>query len=273
MALAALSLNATACGDDDDDDDGEATGTLSFYANGEEFIRDGFVSKDGWAIAFDHFWVHLTDLAAYQVVEDSAKHAGHPHSDIPDGSAHAALSNAYWLDLTEGDDAQWVGEVEDAAIGNYNYLNFSFTQNDEGDYAGHSIVMIGSATKGEETVDFVIALEDEMAFVNCAQEVDDEAAGVVEDGGQGSVEVTFHSDHLFGDAEEPEDEVDGVNDIALGFDAFAALADEGALDTTGTPLSDLLGESEYQVWRSALHTVGHSGEGHCDYETYEPEDS
>jgi len=32
---------------------GEATGRLQVYANGEDFVRQGFVSKDGWSINFD----------------------------------------------------------------------------------------------------------------------------------------------------------------------------------------------------------------------------
>jgi len=43
-----------------------ATGNLKFYANGEDFVRQGFVSKDGWAITFDHVYINLSDIAAYQ---------------------------------------------------------------------------------------------------------------------------------------------------------------------------------------------------------------
>jgi len=32
---------------------GDSTGTLQFVANGEDFIRQGFTSKDGWNISFD----------------------------------------------------------------------------------------------------------------------------------------------------------------------------------------------------------------------------
>ena len=41
-------------------------GTLSLVANGEDFVRQGFVSKDGWRISFDHVYVTLADVAAYQ---------------------------------------------------------------------------------------------------------------------------------------------------------------------------------------------------------------
>ena len=35
---------------------GEGRGKLQFYANGEDFVRQGFVSKDGWSI------IHFTNL-------------------------------------------------------------------------------------------------------------------------------------------------------------------------------------------------------------------
>ena len=43
-----------------------ATGTLEFRANGEDFVRQGFVSKDGWSIEFDSIYVCLDNIKAYQ---------------------------------------------------------------------------------------------------------------------------------------------------------------------------------------------------------------
>ncbi|MGB3613727.1 MAG: hypothetical protein WBA10_08035, partial [Elainellaceae cyanobacterium] len=40
-------------------------GTLEFRANGEDFVRQGFVSKDGWQMDFDHLYVTLSELKAY----------------------------------------------------------------------------------------------------------------------------------------------------------------------------------------------------------------
>lgn len=39
------------------------TGTLVLVDNGEDFIRQGFVSKDGWQIDFDHAYVTLNQEA------------------------------------------------------------------------------------------------------------------------------------------------------------------------------------------------------------------
>lgn len=277
LALAAAALPG--CGDDDDDDDDEATGTLEFYANGETFIRDGFVSMDGWTMSFEHFYVNYYGPTGIQVVEDesadddseetAAKHAGHPHNDIPEGSAHVAVEGSFWLDLAEGEDRQLMTSTE-APVGNYNYANFAVVKTDEADWAGYSIVMIGAAQKDAETVAFTIKLDEAMTFSNCEQTVDDEFAGVVEEGGVGSVEITFHSDHIFGD-ESTLGEEDSVNEIALGFDSLFALSDGGVLDIDQSALAAGLSAEDYQTFLDALRTTGHSGEGHCNYAAYEEE--
>ena len=272
-------LLTVACGDDDDDDDSTdvGSGTLEFYANGEEFIREGFPDKTSWNLLFSHFYVTLQGPTAYQVADDddadaekcALKHAGHPHEDIAEGSAHEALLGDYWLDLAEGSDRQLVGEVTDAPAGNYNYGAFSMVQADEGDFAGYSIIMVGMATKmdTDETIDFTIKLTEEMTFSSCHQEVDESYAGVVEDGGVGSMEMTFHSDHLFGDHDDlgnPE----GVNPGALGFQAFADLAVDGVLDIDQAQMEQQMTADDYATFLAALYTLGHSGEGHCNYSAY-----
>lgn len=273
--------------DDDDEDSDSGEGTLEFYANGEEFIRDGFVGKTGWDIQFDNFYVNVLGPTAFQVAVDeltlndsnspecdedtySPLHAGHPHEDIPEGSAHEALTGEYWLDLHEGVDRQLIGTVADAPVGNYNYVNFAMIQKADGDYPNYSIVMIGDATKDTETVQFTIKLNEEMLFSSCHQEVDDENAGVVAKGGTGSVELTFHSDHLFGDYESLDDP-DSVNPGATGFQPFADLAESGILDIDQNEMKSQLSTDDYTTFIAALRTLGHSGEGHCGYSEYEEE--
>ena len=51
-----LAAALAGCSDDDlTENPTQATGTLEFFANGEDFIRQPFVSKDGWEIAFTGF--------------------------------------------------------------------------------------------------------------------------------------------------------------------------------------------------------------------------
>lgn len=271
--------------DDDDDDSASGKGSLEFYANGEEFIRDGFVGKTGWDIQFDHFYVNVFGPTAYQVAVEKltmnpsettpenggtydALHAGHPHEDIPEGSAHEALTGEYWLDLHEGNDRQLVGTITNAPVGNYNYINFAMTQKTDGDYPGYSTVMIGTATKDTETIQFTIKLDEQMAFSGCHQELDDENAGVVAKGGTGSVEMTFHSDHLFGDYESLDDP-DSVNPGAIGFQPFADIATAGVLDIDQDQMQSQMSTDDYTTFIAALHTLGHSGEGHCEYSEYD----
>ncbi len=285
--LTALTFTLNGCGDDDDDDDdGGGVGTLEFYTNGEEFIQNGFVGKTGWAISFDHFYVNYNAPTAFQVPEDQIEiesklttpqsclpaHAGHPHTDIPDGAAHVALLNEYWIDLKtagpDGTNRVLLDAIENAPIGNYNFINFAVSQGSESAYAGYSIVMIGAATKDSDTITFTIKLNEEMAFSDCQQTVDDENAGVVSKGGVGSVEITFHSDHLFGDY-EALGETDSVNDVALGFQPFADIAVDGALDIDQAEMKSLLSDADYDTFMEALFTTGHSGEGHCHYDEFE----
>ena len=284
FALAFALVLTNGCGDDDDDDDDDdaGSGTLEFYTNGEEFILDGFTGKTGWSIAFDHFYVNIYGPTAYQVAEEEntssqsllPAHAGHPHEDIPEGSAHEALTGTYWVDLhatgSDGTNRVLLGSVEDSPAGNYNYSSFALIQQETGDFADYSIVMIGTATKDADTVEFTIALTEEMLFSSCHQETDDEYAGVVEDGGVGSTEMTFHSDHLFGDFDELDDP-DSVNPIALGFQPFADLAVDGVLDIDQEEMQAQMDVNDYTTFIAALRTLGHSGEGHCNYNAYEEE--
>ena len=273
LTTCCLSVLIAGCDDDDDDDDDDgAVGTLEFFANGEEFIREGFVGKTGWAISFDQFLVNYSGPTAFQVAEDTEGemaplHAGHPHDDIPEGSAHITLDGDYPMDLATGDDRGLVGAISDAPVGNYNYLNFNVKQAAEGELADYSILMSGAATKDERTVSFTIRLDEQMTFTGCHQEVDDEFAGVVDEDGLGAMELTFHSDHIFGDQETLGEE-GSVNDIALGFEALAALAQGDVLDIDQNDLSTGLSGADYLIFIEALRTTGHSGEGHCEYQAY-----
>jgi hypothetical protein len=285
MTALAISMSVffAACADDDDDDDVAAdaagSGTLIFVTNGEEFIRDGFVAVDGWDISFDHFYVNLYGPTAFQVAETedeteaaeklarlAPQHAGHDHSEIDDGEAHESLLGDYFVDLAQGSEAAELGRIEGVAVGNYNYLNFTIrpaTADSAGlvaGYEGYSIIMVGQATTDTTVVDFEIKLTEELPFIDCGPVAD--YAGVVEDGGEATVELTFHSDHVFGDQETIGEE-DSVNDIAVGFGPFAELAVDGTADLTQDDLQTGMEAAIYQKLIEAFETLGHTGEAHC----------
>jgi hypothetical protein len=264
-------LLVSGCGSDLD----VRTGTLVFTANGEDFVREGFVSEDGWSIRFESVFANVYGPTAYQVVEEAAsfpglRHGGHPHEDVPEGSAHVALLGEYFLDLKQ--DVFEVGRVKDAPIGNYNRVNFNVqpatadAADLPGAYQGASIVMDGTATRDTESVAFLIRLDEEMRYVACGPNGD---AGVLPEDGIAHAEMTFHFDHIFGDLEEgppdPDDE-DTVNHIAIGFGPFAELAEDGALEIDQAELGKRMVGATYLQLIEAVRTLGHCGEAHCHLE-------
>jgi len=220
---------------------GGATGALQFHANGEDFVRQGFVSKDGWSINFDHVYITLADITAYQTDPPYDPHSG---AEI-DGKIKVSLDKVYTIDLAEGDEGAppiFVDEVSDVPVGQYNAIYWKMAQATSGPAVGYSLVAIGTAEKDGQTIDFTISIEEECEY-NCGEYVGDERKGILEAGGTADLEMTFHFDHIFGDAETPLD--DALNLAAVGFDPFADGAEAGTV-----------------INMSEMH-LGHVGEGHC----------
>ena len=221
---------------------GGTVGTLQFHANGEDFVRQGFVSKDGWSINFDHVYITLADVTAYQTEPPYDPHSG---ADVK-ANVKVSLPKTYTVDLAKGgEDAPpiLVGEVTNAAVGHYNAISWKMVKASSAPANGYSLVMIGTAEKAGQSVDFTINVEEECEY-SCGEFVGDERKGIVQQGGVADIEMTFHFDHIFGDAETPLD--DGLNLGALGFEPFADTAEGGKVDLD----------------MAELH-LGHVGEGHC----------
>ncbi|MBC8448430.1 MAG: DUF4382 domain-containing protein [Chloroflexi bacterium] len=220
-------------------------GTLQFNANGEDFVRQGFVSKDGWTITFDHVYITLADITAYQSAPPYDPHAG---SEVQ-AKVKVGLDGTHTVDLAEGgEDAPpiLVGEAEDAAVGHYNAIHWKMARATSGPASGYSLVIVGTAEKDGQTVNFTFRVEQEYGYT-CGEYVGDERKGILQEGGAADVEMTFHFDHIFGDAETPLD--DELNVGAPGFEPLAAIAEGGTLDVDLTELH-----------------LGHVGEGHCHCE-------
>lgn len=236
-----------------------AEGTLQFRANGEDFVRQGFVSKDGWAIAFDHVYVHLSGIAGYQTDPPYDAHAG----GAIQGTAGVSLDETFTVDLAEGDaDAEplLVAEVAGVPAGHYNALAFSLTPAEAGPAAPYALVIMGSAEKDGESVAFTLNIEESYTFT-CGEYVGDARKGFVEADGTSELEMTFHFDHIFGDIDSPMD--DSLNMGAVGFEPFAALAEDGALVMDMAALAGTLDAETYTLLVETLPTLGHVGEGHC----------
>ena len=225
----------------------ETTGTIIFTANGEDFVRQGFVDKQGWNISFDNLYVNIVDPVAYM--------AGGEKLEV-------ALTGEYWIDLAQGDenaDPITVGKLDNVKAGNYQSLRFKLKKASEGDYKGFSVVMIGTASKEDKSIPFTIKLDEEMDYDGKEGFVGDEIKGMLKAGDTTTVEMTFHFDHIFGDKEAPDD--DHINTGSVGFDFFNPFSKEGKVDVIQ---EDMKTAKEFKTLVQAMWTLGHLGEGHCE---------
>jgi len=233
-------------------------GTLEFRANGEDFVRQGFVSKDDWSITFDSVNINLSGIEAYQT---DPPYDPHEDGQNIDANVTATLGGPFAFDLAQGGqdaDPIFAGKVEDAPAGQYNALAFDMVPGD----SGYSLVMVGTAEKDGETIHFTISVENTYPFI-CGEYIGDERKGILSADGTADLEMTFHFDHIFGDIETPLD--DSLNTGAVGFDPFAALAKDSALDVDMADLEANMDPADYKILVETLPTLGHVGEGHCHY--------
>lgn len=235
----------------------EPTGTLQFRANGEDFVRNGFVSKDGWAVSFDHVYVTLADVTAYQ---SSPPYSAVDGAEI-DGLA-VSLADVTTVDLAAGDSSAepiLVGE-QVVPVGHYNAISWDMTTAVSGEPSGATVMFLGTAVKDDTTIEFELNFQDTFGY-RCGEYVGDARKGVVVEDGVADVEMTFHVDHIFGDEGTPQD--DALNLGALGFEPLAELAENGRLSADSATLATQLSATDYETLQTTLATLGHVGEGHC----------
>ena len=237
----------------------EGTGELVIRANGEDFVRQGFVTKDGWQVDFDHVYVTLAEVIAYQSDPPFDAEAG----GTPEATETAEVDEPITVDLAAGDaDAEPISVKSiEAEAGRYNALSWKMEPAESGPAAGQTLWLEGTAAKDGETIDFALKLDPTLEYV-CGDFVGDERKGLLESGSQADLEATFHFDHLFGDGEAPPD--DDINTGALGFDPLAAIADGNTLDVDMAALESQLAPEDYQMLMEILPSLGHVGEGHCE---------
>lgn len=238
---------------------GAETGTLQIRANGEDFVRQGFVSKDDWQIEFDHIFVNLAEVTAYQ-----SDPPFDPETDVqPEAEIQVGFEAITTVDLAEGDEEAepiLVAEVE-APAGRYNALSWRMVEGESGPAADQVVVMVGEAERDGEVIPFILQIDQDYAYV-CGDFVGDERKGILSEGEVAEVEATFHFDHIFGDGEA--DAEDPINTGALGFQPLADLAEEGELTADLERLRSELTEEEFDRLSQALIGLGHVGEGHCE---------
>lgn len=237
-------------------------GVLSLTANGEALVEDGFVSKDGWAIAFDHVYLTVADVVATQTPDLAEGAEGADRNAIA-----LALTNApTTVDLAK-DSSLVVVKTQSVPSGYYNALEWSMVASQDTD-AHPGLQLIGTATKDNQEIAFDLALAPSYRYT-CGPFIGDERKGFVTENG-GEIEMTVHIDHIFGDNTlSAEDE---VNQDSLGFASFAAIAQASptpqTLKLNREGLKANLSAEDYGTLSSALHDMGHVGEGHCDTEEF-----
>ena len=222
-------------------------GTLQFYANGEELITEGFLdprlTKDGWSLTFSHAFVSLSDITAYQTDPPFDAHSDQPIS----AEEKVVLDGIHVVDLAAGaedDPPVLVGEDKNAPAGHYNALSWKMTADEQGLLSGYTMLLIGTAEKDGQKVDFQIRTAEESTY-KCGEFVGDERKGFLQNQGTADLEITFHFDHIFGRADKDPD--DPMNLEAPGFAPFAD------------------GSKVHDIELRGVH-VGHAGEGHCAVE-------
>jgi hypothetical protein len=222
-------------------------------------VRQGFTSRDGWEITFDHVYVSLAEITASQTDPPFAPESG----EAIQAKAQVVADSPKVVDLAEGDDRAepiLVAEIE-APAGRFNALAWTMPPATDGPSAGYSLWLQGTATKDGQTLPFTLRMSEKLAFT-CGDFVGDERKGILAANGTADLEATFHFDHLFGDGSMPAE--DDINTGALGFEPLAALADNGAVDVDSVALAEGLSSADYDTLLSILPSLGHVGEGHCE---------
>ncbi len=263
LCLAALAAAALAgCGGASEPEEspeaGEGSGTLEVRADGEERARDGFVSKDGWALDFEHVYVTFSGVTAYQSDPPYTPEDG----ENVQAAEEVSFEEERTVDLAQGDDAETsvpVAEDDEAPAGHYNALYWRMAPASGGPAGDASLLLAGTAEKDGEAVEFELSVDREYEYY-CGEYVGEERKGILEDSGEAELEATFHFDHLFGD--ETSDDP-GLNEAALGFEPLAEAAEDGRIAASMDELRELLPEEDYEKLEGELPTLGHVGEGHC----------
>ncbi len=238
-------------------------GTLALVANGEDFVRQGFTSKDGWQIDFDNVYVNISDAIAYSTESSFEPQKGDTKTSIDYQDKVSFLDKAQITDLAEGDSEAEAIVVKEINVkpGFYNALSWKISPAaSNSEIAGKTMVLTGKAVKDGQTIDFNLGFNQPLEYV-CGEFVGDERQGIVTTDNPGTVEATFHFDHIFGDGDTSLEEA--LNQDALGFQPIAELASNGTINLDDTDLASQLSAQNYQKLTKAVSGLGHVGEGHC----------
>jgi hypothetical protein len=262
IALIIFGFLCTGCNQEAD-----SPGTLEFYSYGGDRVFVGMVSKDGWKIVFNHFYVTMKDITSYQT---DPPYDPIYSADIIRYETSVSLDGTYTTDIAQGEGRRLVGAVTDAPAGLYNAVSWYYTPAVEGTPAGYSVFIIGKAGKDDQILDFTLKLNLEGGY-QCGNYFDStrdhaDFIGELASGGKAEMEMTYAVEMLFGDGGQSESSI--MNRMAMGFQPIAALAENSIIDEDLASLKQKLSAEDYALFTSGIPELGKVGEGRCYY--FEP---
>ena len=169
----------------------------------DELLQQGFTSKDFWQIRFEHLYITF------------------------DGKGRT-------IDLSDGDEplsailSQWQGNEANikGASDQTSQLSGRIMKATSGPSQGYGIYFQGKAYRENSQVAFTIKFEQEF-LVKCPFQSNSQSTSQNTSKSKTDVALSLRLENLFGDARLPAD--GRVNRVALGFDAFAELAEKDSL--------------------------------------------
>ncbi|SEM20669.1 hypothetical protein SAMN05444354_1136 [Stigmatella aurantiaca] len=241
--LGAVVLGLTACGD--------GSGDVVFTAYGEDYIEKEIPAsafEDGWTVKFSKFLVTLGELKVgdgkSEVAASSSKARVYDvHRPGPvEVERFTGLSAQDWTEVSYA-----IAPSTDAAAGNATAEDLALLK-----AGGYAVYVDGTAEKGGDRKHFAWGFTQNTLYEHC--ESTDKGEGLtVPDGGEETVQLTVHGDHLFfDDLQSP--------DAKMRFDALAAADVEGGLNG---PNGEITMEELAQVDLTSLPpgTYGTGGAG------------
>ncbi len=223
-------------------------GNLILVANGEDFVRQGFLTKDGWQIEFDRLVVSVSEVIAYEMDSDPKANF---EKNLKSQPQVLILDRAKTIDLAAGDDNAQpiVVSNTEAPEAFYNALSWKMQPTEDGLLPDQTIVLQGKAVKAQRNVNFLLGFRVPLTYF-CGEFVGEERKGMLQSGKSAEMEMTFHFDHIFGDGELAPD--DSLNQAALGFQPLADLAQGDNLKLDWQGLQDNLSPDNYQRLTDAI---------------------
>ncbi len=249
------------------------SGNLSLSTYGEDFIEAEIPAAffaDGWTVSFDRFLVSFAAATVADAADVEAAALSTPTIMDLKAPGPIVIEDFGTLPAQRFDNVSVVVAPDaDAVAGSASADNSSALID-----GGHSVLVQGSASKGDDTATFTWAFDTATLYAGCETEEDGQGV-VVRADEDNEVQLTIHGDHLFYDDLASEDAVLRFDAIfaADGADGSAADGDISeaelqAVDLTSLPIDQYgnagAAETLFDFINALSRTLVHlNGEGEC----------